>query len=135
MMLKVVCSGSRGWQDGAAVLASLELLVVLEGADQLLVAHGGARGADWFVSRACAQVGAYEVVFQPDWGRFGRSAGHRRNRVMLETIRPAFLLYFWDGVSPGTAGTIKEADKLLIPCVPAAGLERWLADHDTQLAI
>lgn len=53
------------------------------------IVHGGARGADRDVSRVgleMAEGKAIERVFLPDWHRYGRSAGYRRNEVMLKYL-------------------------------------------------
>jgi hypothetical protein len=42
--------------------------------------------------------------FPPDWKKYGKSAGYRRNKEMAEVADA--LVAFWDGKSKGTANMI-----------------------------
>ena len=43
------------------------------------IVSGGARGADTLAARVASEMGVPCTVVPADWGRFGRSAGPRRN--------------------------------------------------------
>jgi hypothetical protein len=49
-----------------------------------------------------------------DWKTHGRSAGPKRNLMMLD-MKPDLVLAFWDGKSPGTKHLIENARKRGIP--------------------
>lgn len=102
--MKVIIAGSRTFKND-------ELLwkVMKEFKDVSEVLCGGARGAD-----ERGQLWAYEhgipvKMFIPDWDRFGKAAGMKRNIQMAEYADA--LIAFWDGESPGTKNMIAEATK------------------------
>lgn len=76
---RFVFSGSRGWFHREPVRRALEALP--EGA---VVVTGGARGLDAVAELEASRLGLAIEVFEADWGRFGRSAGFRRNEEMLK---------------------------------------------------
>ena len=114
-MLVLVC-GSRAWQDSQAI------------ADRFakyprgtVVLHGGAsRGADYLASLIAKTMGFSQEVMPADWRRLGRGAGIIRNGQMLDR-NPDVVLAFWDGSSPGTRHTIKEARRRGIPVEVVGG--------------
>ena len=66
----------------------------------LVLAHGGASGADTLAGRWAEENEIPVTVFEADWKGHGKSAGPVRNRRMLEEFRPDFVIAF-----PGGAGT------------------------------
>lgn len=106
----VIICGSRHWQDRRAIEER-----VAELPEGTLVIYGGAPGADQMAATAALARGLRLVCFAPDWGRFGRAAGPRRNREMLDlqpTLVIAFRLLGW---SPGTDDLTREAERRGIP--------------------
>lgn len=84
---------------------------ILDGATQVTIIQGGAKGAD-----SCAGVFAAEAdldcdVFPADWKQYGRAAGPIRNAQMLKDGCPDRVLAFWDGKSKGTLSMITLAVK------------------------
>ena len=77
---------------------------------QTMILHGGARGADTLAGQAAQAVGLPCHVFPAKWNQYGRQAGFIRNIQMLDQ-KPDLVLAFWDGLSQGTAHTIREALK------------------------
>jgi YspA, cpYpsA-related SLOG family len=79
------------------------------------IIHGGAPGADYW-SGFWARQHDYPVrVYKADWGRYGKAAGPRRNREMLDA-GPAFVVAFLDDTAcRGTKNTIAEAQRRGIP--------------------
>lgn len=98
-------AGSRGWEDGDVIYQHLSDL------RPRLVIHGGARGADDLGDRAARRLGIQTKVYPALWAVHGKSAGFRRTDNMLAE-GPDLVLAFWDGESPGTAYTIREATRL-----------------------
>lgn len=106
-MLVLVC-GSRGWGDAGKVRARLARLPTGS-----TVMHGSARGADAIADRAARSLGLAvdpHPVSREEWLRYGKAAGIRRNRAMLDR-RPDLVIAFWDGASPGTCDTVEEAER------------------------
>lgn len=75
-----------------------------------LLAHGGASGADRLASRWAAANGVPEACFPAHWEKLGNGAGPRRNRWMLDTIKPDLVIAFPGGT--GTAQCVFYAEKL-----------------------
>lgn len=46
-----------------------------------------------------------QTVYLPDWDRYGRSAGFRRNAAMVDACDAAIIV--WDGQSKGTKHTLE----------------------------
>lgn len=69
-----------------------------------VVVSGGARGVDTSAANAARARGLKVVVHEARWGEFGRGAGYRRNRTIVEDCDR--LVAFWDGSSRGTKHSI-----------------------------
>lgn len=107
---RVLFCGSRSWPwDDTTILARLRTLPT----DSLVIV-GGARGADQIAADAARQVGLHVACIQALWREYGKSAGHRRNAVMLSLLDPEhdWVEAFWDRKSNGTRGTMREAERL-----------------------
>jgi hypothetical protein len=74
-----------------------------------LIVSGGARGADSLAERYAKERGIEVKVFLPDWERFGKSAGFRRNHDIIAECDAC--IAFWDGSSKGTLSSIELARK------------------------
>ena len=81
--LVVVAAGSRhlDWSVEAVALSLLQC-----SSPRLVhaVFHGAARGADALVDRAARRLGLPVRAVPAQWSRYGRSAGPRRNQLMLQ---------------------------------------------------
>lgn len=108
-MIILVC-GSRGWDNDEAIYHELRKFPP----ETTKVIHGGAKGADCAAGIIADDLGMSIEVFLADWKTYGKSAGIRRNRRMLDE-NPDMVLAFWDGESPGTKDTIVQALKRSIP--------------------
>jgi YspA, cpYpsA-related SLOG family len=104
----VMVCGSRSWRDYETIHMRLAQWM------PSLVMHGGARGADELAQRACEALGIPTHVLYPLWLKHGRHAGLRRTDALLDG-EPDQVLAFWDGSSPGTRYTIREANRRGIP--------------------
>jgi hypothetical protein len=90
-------TGAPGWTDRAL------LYRVLDEIAPAVVVEGGAAGADR-LAREWAQERAVPVeTFPADWKRYGRAAGPRRNREMVEA--GADLVVGFSVAEPPTSGT------------------------------
>lgn len=106
--MKVLVCGSRGWIDYTAVYSRIGELP-----PGSIVIHGGARGADLLADQAARAHGFHTAAMYALWRAYGKSAGHHRNRAMLD-LEPELVIAFSLG-TPGTNGTIGEARRRGIP--------------------
>lgn len=72
-----------------------------------VVVTGGARGVDQAAEHAARARGMEVKVFLPDWEQYGKAAGQRRNRQIVDAAD--MIIAFWDGDSPGTKSTLDYA--------------------------
>jgi predicted Rossmann fold nucleotide-binding protein DprA/Smf involved in DNA uptake len=73
------------------------------------IISGGASGADTCAKNFAKEFGTKYIEFLPDWDKYGKSAGPRRNKLIIDACD--FVIAFWDGVSKGTASSIKFAEE------------------------
>ena len=71
-------------------------------------------GADWHAHCIARKHGWKSEGHPADWERYGRSAGHRRNKEMVDEGANVCLGFPW-GASPGTKGCLKLAVDADIP--------------------
>lgn len=71
---------------------------------KITIISGGALGADSLGERYARENRFKIKRFLPDWEKYGRSAGPRRNKLMVETAD--YVICFWDGKSPSTRSTV-----------------------------
>jgi hypothetical protein len=77
------------------------------------IISGGAAGADSLAYEWATSRNIKTTVFLPDWNRYGKSAGYRRN---VDIIKAAdTVLGFWDGVSAGTKHSLNLAHEARKP--------------------
>jgi len=103
--MKVIVAGSRGWTDYDTVRSTLD--IVTEGAKNLEVVSGTARGVDQMGERYASERGLPCTRFPAEWRRYGKRAGYLRNEQMADYADT--LVAFWDGKSPGTEHMINLA--------------------------
>jgi hypothetical protein len=78
---------------------------------------GDADGADKHFWRAAERLGVPRLRFNAKWKLFGKSAGNKRNTVMLNVLRRLrakgeehlIVLAAWDGRSTGTLDMMDQA--------------------------
>jgi hypothetical protein len=68
--------------------------------DDLVIIHGGARGADTLAGLFAKMFGLKTEVYPADWETHGKAAGYIRNKKMLDEGKPDFVVAF-----PGGKGT------------------------------
>lgn len=83
MSYRVIFCGSRDWHSWHPVLEAVERLHAEH--PDLVVIHGGARGADEMVDRLARKNGLPVEVFKADWEGRGHAAGPIRNQQMLDS--------------------------------------------------
>lgn len=71
------------------------------------IVSGGAKGADTLAEMFANANLLPLTVFKPDWDKYGRSAGFRRNQDIVDASDEIIAL--WDGESRGTLDTMSKA--------------------------
>jgi GH18 family chitinase len=104
--MKAAIIGSRSFNNYDLVL---ETLLEYENTITLIVS-GGAKGADTLGERWAKEKNKEVLIFYPEWDKYGKSAGFRRNKDIIENSDIVFA--FWDGVSKGTKSSIDLSNKL-----------------------
>ena len=109
-MFKVVIGGSREYENYTELRAFVDACLAKVAQEQeICIVSGGCRGTDLLGERYAAERG-YAVERHPaDWDRYGRSAGPRRNREMVDAADA--VIAFWDGESRGTRSLVEYAQQ------------------------
>ena len=111
MPRRVLVTGSRTWDDEAAVRAALAPYYA-PGA--VLVSGACPEGADAIAERIWAGWGGTIERHAADWAKYGRAAGFRRNAEMVRTD-PDVLVALIRDESPGSSHTADLAGEAGIP--------------------
>jgi len=77
---------------------------ILDVLDPFVLVSGSAAGADSLAEEYADRHNYPKIIHIPDWNTYGRSAGFRRNRLIVDDSD--LVLAFWDGSSSGTKSTI-----------------------------
>jgi hypothetical protein len=104
---RVLVCGSRDWTDRELIERVLATV-----ARPAHLIHGDARGADRLAVQVVRQLGWSVTAYPACWSRYGRAAGPRRNREMLDA-HPDLVIGFSLSPSgtPGTRDTLREANR------------------------
>jgi hypothetical protein len=111
--MKVIIAGTRSVDESPDMMAVLEEAISESGFGIDEVVSGGASGVDRLGEKWACAYNKPVQQFLPDWDRFGKAAGPKRNTQMLEYADA--LLALWDGESKGTKNIIDQAHVLMFP--------------------
>ena len=128
--IRVIVAGSRGFSD--KVLFHEKILAFLEEIDEpvLFISGAAPSGADDLIIRWCKRYG-YPCKVQPaDWDKHGRGAGFIRNVEMAKIA--THLIAFYDGVSPGTAHMLEQAESTAYNLITKTILIKSLKNDPTN---
>lgn len=104
--MKAAIIGSRGFDNYNLVCETLS-----EYENQItLMVSGGAKGADKLGEKWAKEKNKEVLIFYPEWEKYGKSAGFKRNKDIIENSDIVFA--FWDGQSKGTQSSIELSKKL-----------------------
>ena len=106
--MKVIIAGSRDFNDYETLKEVCDYMLSQQ--SEIEIVSGGARGADVLGEKYAKEKGYKITKFLPDWDKYGKSAGFRRNKEMAEYGDA--LICFWDGVSKGSEHMINLANEL-----------------------
>jgi len=105
--VKIAVVGSRGFSDNKYFFMLLDRLISHYPSVEFV--SGGAVGAD-LLCRDYAGINNLKITeFLPDWEKYGKSAGYRRNKEIIDFCD--ICIAFWDGKSKGTKHSIGLAKK------------------------
>ena len=108
---RVAFSGGLDVTDHRAIWDALDR-VKAKHADMVLLHGGSPKGAEkiaacWADNRKCQQI-----VFKPDWKRYGKAAPFKRNDALLEVMPIGLILFPGSGITDNLAD---KAKKLGVP--------------------
>ena len=109
--MKIAIVGSRSFDDYDKLLETMGLFCNAHELFGTLVS-GGAKGADTLGENWAKYWGIAIERYLPDWNKYGKSAGFRRNSDIINACD--IVLAFWDGKSKGTKHSLdlaREAKK------------------------
>lgn len=109
--MKVLVCGGRTYADYDKVKAVLDR--THKKYPITLIIQGGAKGADFLAKRWASENLIPMKEYKADWDKYGKAAGHLRNRQMLELGNPDLVVAFLGG--PGTTNMIEQSEKALVP--------------------
>jgi len=111
--MRVIIAGSRDFNDFIFLEKKCDEILFNESTEDLKFVCGMARGADLLGKKYADKHGYNVKSFYPDWDRYGKSAGYRRNEQMASYAKEdnGILIAFWDGVSKGTKHMIDLGNK------------------------
>ena len=106
-LTKVLCCGDRNWTDYSKIFIRLSKL-----SKDTIIIQGEARGADLLSKRAAIKLGLKHLDFPANWAKYGKAAGPKRNKQMLEQL-PDLVIAFHSNIesSKGTKNCIEQAKK------------------------
>jgi hypothetical protein len=102
--MKVAVIGSRSFNNYDKLTNTLSGINISE------IISGGAIGADKLGERYANEKNIPTKIFLPDWEKYGKSAGFKRNSDIVNEAE--LIVVFWDMQSKGSKDSILKAEKL-----------------------
>ncbi len=110
MITRVVIAGCRDYTDYDNAKKYIDYyLINIREENNIIIISGGAKGTDAMGERYAKENGLKVEKYPADWGKYGKSAGPKRNEQMARVCD--FVICFWDGKSKGTKSMIESAKK------------------------
>lgn len=106
--MKLAIIGSRAFNDYDFLKNNILKNIKLE--EIITIVSGGAKGADSLGKQFAIEFKKEYIEYLPDWGKYGRAAGVKRNTFIIE--ESDLIIAFWNGESKGTKDSINKAKKL-----------------------
>lgn len=108
--MNLIIAGGRDFNNYLLLEDKLIKLLSATPLGTITVLCGMAKGADSLGKRWAIFNGVKIKEFPADWGKYGKAAGHIRNKQMAEEA--THLVAFWDGKSKGTKNMIETAQNM-----------------------
>lgn len=119
----VLVTGGRDYADRAKVFRVLDAVTLLYGGDIMLM-HGGARGADTYADEWAYDREQISVRVPAQWAKYGKKAGMKRNAEMAAISQANAVVVFRGG--RGTLGMLDLARNMEpAPLIVLADGEFW----------
>lgn len=112
---RIIICGGRDFNNYELLKERCDYLLQFIPKWQLTIICGKARGADTLGEKYALENNLKIEYYPADWDKYGKSAGFRRNKEMVDTATSA--ICFWDGKSKGTKHTIDLCKKKGIPYI------------------
>ena len=96
--MKVIIAGGRTFNDYDLLCRNCDKALSLQ--TEIEIVSGTANGADKLGEKYANEKGYLIKQFPADWGKYGKSAGYKRNEEMAKYADA--LIAFWDSKSKGT---------------------------------
>lgn len=142
-MRRILVCGPTSWTNPRPIEIVLSRLLEEERKEKWLIIQGGAAGVDLLAERVAGQLGMHTARVEALWGAYGRSAGPRRNAVML-SLQPERVIAFHFSLDllhadgSGTGRCIQQAKNLDIPVslkmVPHEVADSGVASYNEMVA-
>ncbi len=111
MIMRIVIAGCRNYTDYKEAKSFIEAEIIkLKKENQFVLLSGKCKGADQLGERFAKENGWNIEEFPAEWRKYGRAAGPKRNKTMVEKCDA--IICFWDGKSKGTASLIQFAKQM-----------------------
>ncbi len=92
----VLIAGSRDFEDYRTAKKYIDFcLENIRKQYKIIIISGGANGADKLGERYAHENRMKCIYYYPDWEKYGKSAGPRRNSEMVK--KADYVICFWDG--------------------------------------
>lgn len=119
--MRILVCGDRHWTDRGVIERTLSALHFQSHVTEVIV--GECYGVDTIARGVAFELGLTVRQFVADWSRWGRAAGPRRNRAMLEA-QPDLIVAFHDNLeaSKGTRNMVAQARHEGVPVIL---VDRW----------
>ena len=112
--MRILITGSRTWNDKSTIAQAISESWILNGSpSNVVVVHGGARGADYIAGVYAKTLGFSVEVHEADWS-IGKQAGYIRNKKMVDAGADICLAFIKDN-SKGATMCAELAQKAGIP--------------------
>jgi hypothetical protein len=89
----------------------MEYINDLKKGDTLILVHGDCSGVDRYGAEIAKSLGWKIIAVPAQWNLYGKSAGPKRNQLLLDTYMPHIALAFPAPDSKGTIDCIRRIEK------------------------
>lgn len=114
MNCKVVIGGCRSYDNYDVFCKFVDMcLSRIKNTEKITIISGHCSGVDLMAEKYAKQNRYSLEIYPAEWKKYGKSAGPRRNKVMVEKAN--YVIAFWDNKSRGTRNLIEIANKLNKP--------------------
>ena len=105
---KVVIAGCRNYTNYEEAKVFIDNCISnIRKDNTIIIVSGGCSGADKIGEKYAKENNFQVELFLPEWDKYGKSAGPKRNQLMAQT--GDYVICFWDEKSKGTKSMIDYA--------------------------